>query len=76
MATIKQMNNALFNASQHLLEASKYLSNVEEFRDEAHKLLMMATGLSEIIQPEEEKISDDKMKSILDEIIGHNKDAA
>lgn len=75
MATsIKQMNTALFKASYHLLEASRYLSNVEEFRPEAFKLLQMAHEMSDIIEPEVEKISDDKMKSILDEIINFSKD--
>ena len=71
--TIKQMNKALYMASLHLMEASKYMSNVEEFRPEAHKLLTMADELAAIIQPEEEKVSEDKMMNILDEILGETK---
>jgi hypothetical protein len=71
--TIKQMNKALYMASFHLMEAGKYMSNVEEFRPEAVRLLSMANELSAIIQPEQEKVSEDKMLNILDEILGDTK---
>lgn len=71
--TIKQMNKALYMASFHLMEAGKYMSNVEEFRPEAVRLLAMANELSAIIQPEQEKVSEDKMLNILDEILGDTK---
>jgi hypothetical protein len=72
--SIKKMNKALFYASNHLLEASKHLSNVQEFQDESDKLLHMAAEMALIIQPEEEKVSDDRMMSILDEIMTMGKD--
>jgi len=72
MATsLKKMNRALFEASIHLMEAGKHLSNVDEFGDEARQLLMMADELASIIKEEPEKVSEDKMKSILDEIMAH-----
>jgi hypothetical protein len=71
--TIKEMNRALYMAGAHLTEAGKYLSNVEEFRQDAAKLLVMADELLAIIQPEPEKVSEDKMMNILDEILGDTK---
>lgn len=71
MASIKQMNKALFNASHHLAEAGKYLSNVEDFREDALRLLIMADEMASIIKPEPEKVSKDKMNSILSEIMKH-----
>ena len=70
MATsIKKMNRALYNASYHLMEASKHLSNEELFREEAEKLAEMAAEMVSIIEAEPEKVSDDRMGSILDEIL-------
>jgi hypothetical protein len=71
MASIKKMNKALYNASYHLLEAGKHLSNVSEFADEANKLFRMAEGLVEIIKPEPEKVTKEKMDDILSEIMKH-----
>jgi hypothetical protein len=72
--SIKQMNRALYNASVHLLEAGKYLSNVDEFRAEAEHLFKMAAGLSEIMQAEPEKVSEEAMINILDEIMNFSKE--
>jgi hypothetical protein len=70
MATsIKNMNRVLYNASFHLLEASKHLSNEELFREEAEFLANLAEDMSDIIQAEPEKVTDDTMSSILDEIL-------
>lgn len=70
MATnIRQMNKALYNAALHLHEAGKYLSNVEAFRLEATQLHSMADEMLSIIKPEPEKVTEDKMLSILDEIL-------
>lgn len=66
--SIKQMNVALYNASILLLEASKHMANVPEFRDEAAVLLLMAKKMSDIIQPEVRKVTEDRMLSIMDEI--------
>ena len=66
---IRDMNLALYNASMHLLEAGKYLSNIQKFREESILLLDMAKDMTDIIQPEIPKIDDERMDSILDEII-------
>lgn len=72
--TIKQMNHVLFKSAYHLNEAAKHLTNVERFHDEAMKLFEMAYEMVSIIQPEEEKVSEDKMLSILDEIISFDEE--
>lgn len=70
MATsIKKMNRALYNASVHLMEASRHLSNEELFREEAERLAQMAMEMAAIIEAEPEKVSDERMDSILDEIL-------
>ena len=75
MATdIKLMNKSLYNASIHLVEAGKHLSNVEEFRLEAAQLMKMADEMLSIIKPEPDKVPQEKMLSILDEILGEEGD--
>lgn len=71
MASIRVMNRSLFNAAFHLKEASKHLSDVEEFRPEAIQLIKMANDLVSVIEPETPKVEEDKMRSILDEILKH-----
>lgn len=67
--TLKLMNDSLYAASFHLLEASKHLSNIEEWRPAAIELLERAHLLANIIKVEPEKISLEKVNSILDEIL-------
>jgi hypothetical protein len=70
MATsIKHMNRALYNATFHLMEAGKHLSNVEEFREDAQRILLMADNMASIIQEEPEKVTPARMLSILDQIL-------
>lgn len=69
MATLRQVNASLFNAGQHLFEASKHLSNVPEMREDALRLLLMAQAMISVIEPEEQKVTQDRMESILSEII-------
>lgn len=66
--TVKKMNAALYHASVHLLEASKYLSDVHEFEDQAATLMLMADYLVNIIQPETPKMTMQTMESIMGEI--------
>lgn len=66
--SIRQMNQALYNASVLMLEASKHLSSVPEFQEEAALVLVMANNMANVIQPEVRKVSEDKMLSIMDEI--------
>ncbi len=69
-ANIRQINRALYNASLHLFEASRFLGDLPEFQDEALVILTMAHNMANIIVPEEQKVSEESMKKILSEIIG------
>ena len=69
MASIRKMNKALFYAASHLREAGLHLSNVEEFGAHSDTLLKMADDLLAVIKPEKSKITEEKMDSILDEIM-------
>ena len=74
--TLKKMNRSLYAASFHLLEASKHLSNVEAFRPAGIELLQKAEFLAGIVQPDESKLSNEKINSILNEILNFDTDGA
>ena len=74
MATLRQVNISLFRASEHLFEASKYLYNVPEMREDALRLLLMARAMVDVIEPEEQKVTQERMESILGEIINFSGD--
>jgi len=63
------MNHSLYAASFHLLEAAKYLSNIEEFRPAGLELLQKANFLSQVIETIPEKIKQEQINSILNEIL-------
>jgi hypothetical protein len=67
--TIKEMNNNLYAAAFHLLEAGKYLSNVDEWRPAAGDLFERANFLISIIKEEPEKVSTERVDEILNEIL-------
>lgn len=67
-ASITEMNMALYNASLHILEAGKHLSNIQEFMPEAGRLFKMSQEMAAIIQPEVSKVTNEQMSDILDEI--------
>jgi len=71
---IRQMNKALYGAAFHLNEAGKYLTSVEDFRPDAVRLFDMAEEMLDIIKPEEQKVTEEKMNSILDEIMQFSKE--
>jgi hypothetical protein len=71
--SIRKMNRALYAASFHLLEASKHLSNIEAFRPAAQELLEKANFLASVIQNDTvDKMTDDQVQSVLDEIFSVN----
>ena len=72
--SIKKMNKALYNAAFHLTEAAKQMSNVEEFRTQTAVLYKMADGLLKVIKVPDPKVSDEKMKDILGEIMEFGED--
>ena len=66
--TLRKMNRSLYAASFHLLEASKHLSNIESFRPAAQELIEKSHFLVSIIDVGPDKITDEKIASVLDEI--------
>lgn len=61
-------NRALFASSFHLAEAAKHLIKVECFIKEARFLMKLASQLADLVEPEVDKISEDRMLEILKEI--------
>ncbi len=70
MKSIKQINNSLYKASLHLVEAGKYLSDTG-FKEQATNVMVMADMIVSVIQPEKEKMSEERMDDILKEIMKH-----
>jgi hypothetical protein len=70
-SSIKNMNKSLYAAAAHMVEASKYLSNIEEFGEESNKIMLMAIEMADTIVPEPEKVKPQEMKDILSEIMQH-----
>ncbi|MDD0854377.1 hypothetical protein HBN50_14790 [Halobacteriovorax sp. GB3] len=64
---LKSLNRSMYLGAYHLLEASKHLGGIDpEF---GQKLATQAMELVNSIIPEEEKVSDEKLDSLLDEIL-------
>jgi|AJXC01.1.fsa_nt_gi predicted anti-sigma-YlaC factor YlaD len=63
------VNIHLVNTAEHLIEASKHLSNCPEFEDEAKAIANMALTILNTIEVPEPKISDDKLNSVLEDIL-------
>ena len=67
--TMKEMNKAIFLASEHLYEAGRELAMIEQFRPTGLQLLNMSRELVSIAKPQLQKVDNAKMKSILGEIL-------
>lgn len=65
--TLKQVNYSLFKAAEHLFEAGKYMMNVKP--DIGIRMMQEAETLLGIIEPEQEKVPQDKLESIMAEIM-------
>jgi hypothetical protein len=62
-----EINKNLYKASIHMIEASKFMANVD--KNIAIQIMAMADKMLSIINPiEETKVSKEKIDSILDEI--------
>jgi|APSaa5957512576_1039674.scaffolds.fasta_scaffold142116_2 nitrogenase molybdenum-iron protein alpha/beta subunit len=70
MNSIENINQSMYKASTHLIEAAKYLSDTG-FKDESISLMSLADKLLDVIVPEPEKITEEKMNNIMDEIINY-----
>lgn len=65
--TLKQLNYSLYKAAEHLAEAGKHLLILDEERGLA--LMQEADFLLSIIKFEEEKISQERLDEVLNEIL-------
>lgn len=63
---LKTLNYSMYKAAAHLTEAGKHMMLIDPKR--GLELLKEADVILSIIVPEEEKISEDKLNQVLDEI--------
>lgn len=71
MNSKEQMDNRIYNASVHLFEAAKYMSDVnQEF---AAGIIALADRLLSVLNVPEQKVSDERMDEILNEILNAEK---
>jgi len=64
---VKQLNYGLYKAAEHLAEAGKHLMVLDVNRGVA--LLAEAEAILSIIKPVPEKMEEQKLNSVLDEIL-------
>lgn len=64
---LRELNSNMFYAAFHLAEAGKYMLDID--RERAMKMLIDAEMILSVIEPEEEKVPKERLKSIMDEIM-------
>jgi len=64
---VKQLNYSLFKSAEHLAEAGKYMLIFN--RERGLKMLEEADMILSVIKPEEEKVPQEKLESIMNEIM-------
>lgn len=62
-----ELNYCLFKTAEHLTEAAKHISNLSQ--EKATSFMLEADAILSVIVPEEEKVSEEKLDNILDEIM-------
>ena len=67
MSTKDEMNTNMYNASIHLVEAAKYLSDVDV--SFAEQIMIIADRILSIIEAPPQKVSDDRMSELLTDIL-------
>jgi len=65
------MDNRIYNASVHLFEAAKYMSDVN--KEFAANILLIADRMLSILDVPEQKVSNERMDEILNEILNAEK---
>lgn len=65
--TPEEINYSLFRAAEHLLEAGKFMSNLSQ--EKSLKMFLEASAILEAVKPMKDKISQEKLTSVMDEII-------
>ncbi|MFG1483982.1 hypothetical protein ABMA79_15230 [Halobacteriovorax sp. HFRX-2_2] len=64
---LKALNRSMYLAAEHLFEAGKHMLPIAP--EYGEKLMLEADEILSMIKPEEEKVSDEKLDDILDEIL-------
>jgi len=64
---VKQLNYSLFKAAEHLAEAGKYMLVFN--RERGIKMMEEADMILSVIKPEEEKVPQEKLETIMNEIM-------
>ncbi|MFG1500144.1 hypothetical protein ABMA70_08020 [Halobacteriovorax sp. XZX-3] len=64
---LKALNRSMFLAAEHLFEAGKHLMPISP--EYGERLMLEADEILSMIKPEVEKVSDEKLDGILDEIL-------
>jgi hypothetical protein len=72
--TLDQVNAVLYNAAQHLIEAGKHLSSVDEFAPYGKELFDKALILTNLINASEPKMTNERSDEILNEILNLGED--
>ncbi len=65
--SIDEMNEKLYMAAEHLVQAGKHISDID--KDTGVKMMLMADKILENIKVPKQKVSDEKMESILNKIL-------
>ena len=65
--TLKELNYSMYKCAEHLAEAGKYMMALN--RERGLKMMEDANLILSVIKPEEEKVSRDKLESIMGEIM-------
>ena len=68
--TLKDLNYSMFKCAEHLLEAGRYMLILN--RERGIQLMAEADMILKIIQPEAEKVPEEKLESIMNEIMSIN----
>lgn len=63
----EQMDRNMYNAAFHLMEAGKYMSDVDD--QFALRIMLVADKLLSILDAPKQKIDDESMDDILNEIL-------
>lgn len=67
---VKQLNYSMYKAAEHLAEAGKYMMILDQNR--GLQMMAEADAILSVIKPEEEKMSDEKLNDVLNEILDFN----
>ena len=65
--TLSELNYSLYKTAEHLLEASRYMSNFSQER--AFNLAKQADMILSVIEPQKEKMSEERLDEVLGEIM-------